>query len=49
MMEESVLLAAATAYMDMSRDSANLEVQQTNIRVLQRTLRIPTIASRPAK
>ena len=39
MMEESVLLAAATAYMDMSRDSANLEVQQTNIRVLQRTLR----------
>src|SRR5271163_1832503 len=37
MMEEAVLLAAATAYMDMSRDSANLEVQQTNIRVLQRT------------
>ena len=39
MMEESVLLASATAYMDMSRDSANLEVQQTNIRVLQRTLK----------
>ena len=39
MMEELVLLAAATAYMDMSRDSANLEVQQTNIRVLQRTLK----------
>ena len=39
MMEKLVLLAAATAYMDMSRDSANLEVQQTNIRVLQRTLR----------
>ena len=39
MMEESVLLAAATAYMDMSRDTANLEVQQTNIRVLQRTLK----------
>ena len=38
-MEESVLLAAATAYMDMSRDAANLEVQQNNIRVLQRTLR----------
>ena len=36
-MEESVLLAAATAYMDMSRDTANLEVQQNNIRVLQRT------------
>jgi outer membrane protein len=39
MMEESVLLGAATAYMDMSRDAANLEVQQNNIRVLQRTLR----------
>lgn len=39
MMEESVLLAAATAYMDVSRDSANLEVQQNNVRVLQRTLK----------
>ncbi|HXX02950.1 MAG TPA: TolC family outer membrane protein [Xanthobacteraceae bacterium] len=39
MMEESVLLSAATVYMDMSRDTANLEVQQNNIRVLQRTLR----------
>jgi outer membrane protein len=38
-MEESLLLAAATAYMDMSRDTANLEVQQNNIRVLQRTLK----------
>ena len=38
-MEESVLLGAATAYMDMSRDTANLEVQQNNIRVLQRTLK----------
>jgi len=37
-MEQSVLLAAATVYMDMSRDTANLEVQQNNIRVLQRTL-----------
>jgi outer membrane protein len=37
-MEESVLLSAASAYMDMSRDAANLEVQQNNIRVLQRTL-----------
>jgi len=37
-MEESVLLSAATAYMDVSRDSANLDVQQNNIRVLQRTL-----------
>ena len=39
MMEESVLLAAATAFMDVSRDAANLEVQQNNIRVLQRTLK----------
>jgi outer membrane protein len=39
MMEESILLGAATAYMDMSRDTANLEVQQNNIRVLQRTLK----------
>ena len=38
-MEESVLLAAATAYMDVSRDTANLEVQQRNVRVLQRTLK----------
>ena len=37
-MEQSVLLAAATVYMDMSRDSANLDVQENNVRVLQRTL-----------
>src|SRR6202167_4271314 len=37
-MEQSVLLAAATVYMDVSRDSANLEVQQNNVRVLDRTL-----------
>ncbi len=37
-MEQSVLLAAATVYMDVSRDSANLEVQQNNVLVLQRTL-----------
>jgi len=38
MMEASVLLSAATVYMDMSRDTANLEVQQNNVRVLDRTL-----------
>ena len=38
-MEQSVLLAAATVYMDMSRDTANLDVQQNNIRILERTLR----------
>jgi outer membrane protein len=37
-MEQSVLLAAATIYMDMSRDTANLKVQQNNVRVLERTL-----------
>ncbi len=37
-MEQSVLLAAATVYMDVSRDSANLAVQQNNVRVLERTL-----------
>ena len=37
-MEQSVLLAAATVYMDVSRDSANLEVQRNNVRVLERTL-----------
>jgi outer membrane protein len=38
MMEQSVLLAAATVYMDVSRDTANLQVQQNNVRVLERTL-----------
>ena len=38
-MEELVLLSAATVYMDVSRDTANLEVQQNNVRVLQRTLK----------
>jgi outer membrane protein len=38
MMEQSVLLSAATVYMDVSRDSANLQVQQNNVRVLDRTL-----------
>ena len=38
MMESSVLLSAAAIYMDMSRDTANLQVQQNNVRVLQRTL-----------
>jgi outer membrane protein len=37
-MEQSVLLAAATVYMDMSRDTANLEVQLNNVKVLDRTL-----------
>jgi outer membrane protein len=39
LMEQSVLFAAATVYMDMSRDSANLEVQQNNFHVLERMLK----------
>jgi outer membrane protein len=39
MMEQSILLSAATVYMDVSRDAANLSVQQNNIHVLERTLR----------
>lgn len=38
-MEQSVLLSAATVYMDVSRDAANLQVQQNNVRVLERTLK----------
>ena len=38
-MEQQVLLAAATAYMDVLRDTANLEVQRTNVRVLEETLK----------
>lgn len=38
-MEETILLNAATAYMDVLRDTANLEVQRSNVRVLQETLK----------
>jgi outer membrane protein len=38
-MEQSVLLAAASVYMDVSRDNASLEVQQNNFRVLQHLLK----------
>ena len=37
--EQSVLLAAATIYMDYLRDAAILEVQRSNTRVLEQTLR----------
>jgi outer membrane protein len=39
LMEQSVLLAAATIYMDYLRDSAILEVQRSNTKVLELTLR----------
>lgn len=38
-MEQQVLLDAATAYMDVLRDTATLELQRNNVRVLQETLR----------
>jgi outer membrane protein len=38
-LEQSVLLTAATSYMDVLRDTASLEVQRSNVRVLQETLR----------
>jgi outer membrane protein len=37
-MEQSVFLAAATIYVDVSRDATNLDVQQNNVRELERTL-----------
>lgn len=38
-LEQTVLLQAATAYMDYLRDSATLEVQRSNVRVLEQTLK----------
>src|ERR1700761_2730461 len=38
-MEESVLLSAATIYMDELRDAAIVEVQRSNTRVLEQTLK----------
>jgi len=38
-MEESVLLSAATSYMDYLRDAAIVEVQKSNVRVLEQTLK----------
>jgi outer membrane protein len=38
-LDESVLLSAATIYMDYLRDSAIVEVQKSNVRVLEQTLK----------
>jgi outer membrane protein len=38
-LEQSVLLSAATIYMDYLRDAAIVEVQRSNVRVLEQTLR----------
>jgi len=39
LLDQSVLLAAATVYMDYLRDAAVLEVQRSNTRVLEQTLK----------
>ena len=39
LLEQSVLLTAATVYMDYLRDAAILEVQRSNTRVLEETLK----------
>jgi outer membrane protein len=39
LMEQTVLLSAATVYMDYLRDAALLEVQRSNVRVLEETLK----------
>jgi outer membrane protein len=41
-LEQSVLLSAATIYMDYLRDSAIVEVQKSNVRVLEQTLKQTT-------
>jgi outer membrane protein len=38
--EQSVLLSAASVYMDVLRDTANLDLQGDNIRVLRQTLKV---------
>ena len=38
-MEETILLSGATIYMDYLRDSAIVEVQKSNVRVLEQTLK----------
>ena len=48
-LEQTVLLSAATIYMDYLRDSAIVEVQRSNVRVLEQTLKQTRIASTSAK
>jgi outer membrane protein len=38
--EQSVLLSSASVYMDVLRDSANLDLQRDNVRVLRQTLKV---------
>jgi len=45
LLEQTVLLSAATIYMDYLRDAAILEVQRSNTRVLEATLGRPTTAT----
>jgi outer membrane protein len=38
--EQSVLLSAASVYMDVLRDTATLGLQRDNVRVLRQTLKV---------
>jgi outer membrane protein len=38
--EQSVLLSAASVYMDVLRDTANFDLQRDNVRVLRQTLKV---------
>ena len=44
-----MLLSAATIYMDYLRDAAIVEVQRSNVRVLEQTLKQTRTASMSAK
>ena len=48
-LEQTVLLSAATIYMDYLRDAAIVEVQRSNTRVLEQTLKQTRIASMSAR
>jgi outer membrane protein len=39
-MEQSVLLSAASVYMDVLRDAANLQLQRDDVRTLRQTLKV---------
>jgi outer membrane protein len=47
--EQTILLSAATAYMDLRRDGALLELQRRNVEVLQEQFDRPATASSSAR
>ena len=46
--EQSVLLSAASVYMDVLRDTATLDLQRENVRVLRQTLKVTQERLEPA-